>query len=119
MAPGRREPRRGLVALTISGAQLAIMLSWLEGTGKLQTAATEPKWTIDEVRWDLDGLRDLMHRLSETDLGNIPVEPSPMFRLLSHFAADLSARLGAIDNEEKILEGATVTIGAPAAGVAR
>jgi hypothetical protein len=101
--------------ITIAGRQLAIMLSWLERTGKLRGAATEPRWSVSEVEWDLQALRDLLLSLSVADMSGNSIDTPPLFRLLSHCAGDLAARLGAIDNEEKILEAATVTIGAPEA----
>jgi hypothetical protein len=117
--PSRRHfPNDSTDPITLSGAKLALMLDWIERSGKLKNGDGKAG-LLEEVRVDLLGLSELLFSLSTTDLSNNVIDAAALFRLLYKIARDLTARLGAIDDTAQVLKHATVTIGAAAPEAAR
>jgi hypothetical protein len=103
--------------ITISGARLAQLVAWLARTSPHRLtppapSATPDVWDRDAVWLRLEGLSWLIKGYGESTLGS-ETTPAVCF-LLSGAMRELTARLAAIDDTTLDLEGATVTLGAPA-----
>lgn len=95
--------------VTLSGEDLAIALCWLAQCRKLVGVADNHSGAAVDARLGLQGLSEILIGLSQVDLSMIPADPEPIFHLLSYYGWDLAARLGAVENREKILREAVVT----------
>jgi hypothetical protein len=94
--------------VTITGAQLGPVLKWMSHA---KHAALDDSDLLLDPRLNLSGVADILLALSETNFQMIPIDPHPIFRLLSRVTEDAKAMI--IVAEDDAIPKVTITIGRP------
>jgi hypothetical protein len=101
--------------ITLSGKRLGAIVAWMARTTPGHLRGEGDPWYADGVRFDLQGLAEILRGLGAADLDMASVNTSAIFPLLATMATDLAGRLAAEDDVETDFKAAIVTIGAQAA----